>query len=98
MPTLIIVIIYVLICAKTVSDEQIEKTYVMYIFLQTRHILSRILKKIGTVQKRRIKIAHGKCQLSEIMSGLLLGYRIQIYLTALVDKQFISQDYLQSKT
>lgn len=52
MPTLIIVIIYVLICAKTVSDEQIEKTYVMYIFLQTRHILSRILKKIGTVQKQ----------------------------------------------
>lgn len=52
MPTLIIVIIYVLICAKTVSDEQIEKTYVMYIFLQTRHILSRILKKIGTVRKQ----------------------------------------------
>lgn len=52
MPTLIIVIIYVLIFAKTVSDEQIEKTYVMYIFLQTRHILSRILKKIGTVRKQ----------------------------------------------
>lgn len=33
MPTLIIVTIYVLICAKTVSDEQIEKAYVMYIFL-----------------------------------------------------------------
>lgn len=52
MPTLIIVTIYVLICAKTVSDEQIEKAYVMYIFFQTRHILSRILKKLGTVQKQ----------------------------------------------
>lgn len=35
MPTLIIVTIYILICAKTVSDDQTEKTYVMYIFLQT---------------------------------------------------------------
>lgn len=51
MPTLIIVSIYILICAKTVSDDQTEKTYVMYIFLLTRHILSRTLK-LGTVQKQ----------------------------------------------
>lgn len=52
MPTLIIVTIYILISTKTVSDDQIEKTYVMYIFLQTRHILSWILKKVSTIQKQ----------------------------------------------
>lgn len=52
MPTLIIVTIYILISNKTVSDDQIEKTYVMYIFLQTRNILSWILKKVSTTQKQ----------------------------------------------
>lgn len=52
MPTLIIVTIYILISNKTVSDDQIEKTYVMYIFLQTRNILSWILKKVSTIQKQ----------------------------------------------
>lgn len=50
MPKLIIVTIYVLICAKIVLDKKlIEKTYVAYIFLQTRHILSKIYKKLGTI-------------------------------------------------
>jgi len=51
MQILIIVTIYVLICAKTVLDKkQIEKTYVVCIFLQTRNIKQDI-KKTGTIQK-----------------------------------------------
>lgn len=74
MPKLIIVTIYVLICAKTVLDKkQIEKTYVVYIFLQTRHILSKIYKKLDTLQKqldvlKLVLNAHGECQLLEITS------------------------------
>lgn len=33
-----------------------------------------------------------------LLNVLLLEYEVQIYLTVLVDKQFISQGYLQSKT
>lgn len=95
MPTLIIVTIYVLICAKTVLDKkQIEKTYVVYIFLQARHILSRILEKTGTIQKqldvlKLVLNANGKCQLLEIVSGLLLEYKSQISLPVLADMQLI---------
>lgn len=33
-----------------------------------------------------------------LLNVLLLEYEVQIYLTVLVDKQFLSQGYLQSKT
>lgn len=36
--------------------------------------------------------AHGKCQLLEILSGLLLEYKAQNSLSVLADRQFISPD------
>lgn len=36
--------------------------------------------------------AHGKCQLLEILSGLLLEYKVQISLSVLADRQLISPD------
>lgn len=97
MPTLIIVTIYVLICAKTVLDKkQIEKTRCVHIFANQTHIKQDI-KKLGTIQKqldvlKLVLNAHGKCELVEIMSGLLLEYKAPISLPVLVDMQLISQD------
>lgn len=90
MPALIIVTIYVLICAKTVLDKkQIEKTYVVYIFLQTRHILSNIYKKKKSTIQKQLDVlnlglnAKGNCQVLEIMCGMLLENKAQVYFQCL---------------
>lgn len=67
-------------------------------FCKLTHIKQDIKIRYYTETTRGNKIAHGKCQLLEIMSGLLLEYKVQIYLVVLVDKQFITQGYPESKT